>query len=82
MHQLEKANVEDPKSKSSQIPMEIYHESGNVVYGKVEVMNTWRCDFQGLLTPEEENDHVQAAFRANIAETNWSREMYPDNILN
>ncbi len=65
VHDLEKANVEDPVAfwraiqklgprKQSNIPWEVKDESGHVITDRVEVLHRWMSDFEGLLTPTDD----------------------------
>ena len=80
IHELEKANVEDPvswqtpqrmrPSKTSSIPWEVEDEEVHVYTGHEIVLNHWMTDFQGLFTTTEGLSPEQAAFLDSIKQDN------------
>ena len=85
VYDLEKANLDNPNEfwnliakmgpkKKSGIPWEVDLEDGTTSSDKDTVMEKWRSDFEGLLTPPQTDDVNRTLFESNIKESNAQRE--------
>ena len=85
VYQLEEINTTNPNEfwsyikrmgpkRNSDIPWEVYDVTGNVVIDEAEVLNEWKNDSHGLLTPPNQDTPEQLAFKDFIKANNVERE--------
>ena len=85
VYQLEEVNTSNPNEfwesikrlgprKKAEIPWEVYDSEGFICTDKSVIMNKWKEDFKGLLTPPQDSTPEQIAFKNFITHNNIERE--------
>ncbi len=80
IYQLEETNLSNPTEfwrqisklgpkRDSKIPWEVDGPDGNIITDKNIVLNTWKQDFAGLLTPPQPTDPDQINLYENVKAT-------------
>ncbi len=89
IYQLEEANLTNPTDfwrqieklgpkRSGKILWEVDGPDETIITDKKSVLNKWKTDFEGLLTPPQPSDREQLRFINMIKDTNSTNESaYP-----